>query len=356
MALVIELAVLMVLLWEVGKDSAEVIEDEAGETVAGEEGVESMESWEDGLEVLPEPMVLRFVRTSESQRSGRPESTPLTSDRDTLAAGDVELSDPDAPEQPPVEGEDLPGVDVADQSFQDGEFDVADNVAGEDGGAFFPPMPELPEEVGGGATDVAASDVSEVPSGQMPELLTLPDSLALPDPPDLEGPDLAEEIVEAEGEAEVAEEVGREEARETVQLPESDPAGEIERYLEERRSSTMRGSVRMSGEASLDVEKTPHGEYMQQLTRTIGRDWQRLCRRNENAIHIRPGHILLGITVQADGRVVSATVLHEEHVGQVQKVFTREAALGADLPSIPDEVLETLDNGQFEFQMSFLFL
>ncbi len=299
-----------------------------------------------------EKEVLQFVETSADQNQGKPaRPTNLISDRSTQAAGEGGQDRVDKRPQPQVDGSNLPGFELASQDFRDGPDDApADGTppAPPAPPAPVPPTPPVPPAPPT-ITEATAKPrldhptPAEVALESIKPMIELPDSL-----PRLSAGRPAEQLPP------------RKDDRVTPDLSPRPPpgggGGGDAGFKPQKIRRAMEGTIAQRGNASLDVEATPLGRYLQVVVRVVTRDWQRACRRNENLMHVQPGFLRVNFVVAPDGHVLRASAVEQRDAGETQKIFTLNAVKQADLPPIPQEIVEVLEGGKLEINFNFLFL
>lgn len=289
-----------------------------------------------------EKEVLQFVETSADQVQGKPpRPTNLISDRSTQAAGEGGQDRPDKRPQPQVDGSNLPGFELASQEFRD---------APDDGSPPAPvpstaPVPPTPPTI----TEATAKPQPDQPTPAEVALESIKPMIELPDSlPRLSAGRPAEQLQP------------RNDDRATPDLSPRPPPGAggggDAGFKPQKIRRAMEGTIAQRGNASLDVEATPLGRYLQAVARVVTRDWQRACRRNENLMHVQPGFLRVNFVVAPDGHVLRASAVEQRDAGETQKIFTLDAVKQANLPPIPQELVEMLEGGKLEINFNFLFL
>ena len=300
----------------------------------------------------PRREVLEFVETTGEQNQGTPPRvTNLISDHSTQAAGEGGKDQPDKRPQPEMKGIEEKGLQLANQDFQDGNDDSSEKASVAAAAAPVPPAPAPPPVPPEPPKEVAAVEKPQPdpppPADRALEsikpMIELPDSL----------PRLAtgtpEEKLRPRPQAQAQPEIA-------ARPPPSEGGGKEPGFRAQKISRALEGTISQKGPASLDVEATPLGRYLTLVSRIVGRDWQRACRRNENLMHVQPGFIRVNFVVGADGKVLRASAVEQRDAGETQKLFTVNAVRQAVLPPIPKDVLDVLEGGQLEVNFNFLFL
>lgn len=340
LTVLIEFGLLVMLAWWLTSRPADaaVVQDPPPETPPEEEVVL--------IQPAPElAELLTFVRTRADQAADAPSApTPFIGAETTRAASE----EPAVGEEPvpTSDGIEAPGLTLEDQDFRDGP-----DVEGQGGGT--PGQPGL--AAAAPATSATPTDGSEGEAEEEARVAAarpVPDLVELPEELPRMQVRTPEEKLRTPREAD---DPGEEEQQLAARPPAAVGGGGKPGFQEERVRRALEGTINQEGVASLDVEETPLGRYMQIVSKVIARDWQRAFRRNENLLLVQPGFIRVHFVVSSEGRVISARAVDVRDASESQKWSTIRAVLGARLPPIPPEVRGVLDDGQLEVNFNFLF-
>jgi len=117
-------------------------------------------------------------------------------------------------------------------------------------------------------------------------------------------------------------------------------------FSPERHRNKMKGALSNIGRnASMDAEATPLGKYKKLVSRAIERRWHELRLQNESFISY--GSLKIRFDVTQDGRVRSLRVVHED-ANAVMTDFSLQAVSSADIPPMPEEIINLLGREPLE--------
>ncbi|MEM9080287.1 MAG: hypothetical protein AAGC74_06300 [Verrucomicrobiota bacterium] len=176
------------------------------------------------------------------------------------------------------------------------------------------------------------------------ELLETEDAVPVPTVEEAVEEGLNEFVAEA-----AEEEVELEEAlRETAERE-----GEEEAFEREASRTKEEGGARLGGISSAAVEGTARGRYLAQVHQAIEPLWREDCERKRD--YIVPGTLMVRFRVGRGG-AVSGFVFESRSPGDsVQAGLTMRAVRKADLPAIPEELLQELKGEPLEVRLTFSF-
>lgn len=292
----------------------------------------------------PPPM---FVDTTGMEQAAEPpEDARFESDMDTTAASEtVGAGDPLLPS---LEGRDDPAMDFVDQQF----------TLGPQTGAQAPSAPSPPQEA-----------AQEQQQEQQQETAVEP----VESPPEEAVAEVTEEGVETEEERVIkelpppppdaialreapkvrrAQPVAPESVRQEVRRPEAvsqPPPG----YQPERRTTRIEGGVSNRGRTSVTAMSTPLGRYKKMLSDAIGSRWYFYVSSEISLLAV--GTTTIRFNVFPDGRVSGVQILSNSSNESFASVSIR-SILEADIPPIPPEVAEHLENNRIEVDYTFSIL
>jgi hypothetical protein len=161
----------------------------------------------------------------------------------------------------------------------------------------------------------------------------------------LEGDDLPTKMVE-----EAPSERVSEDSPEATQMPQVMPAEPISPvepsratpgFRPETRATSMRGSISNRGRPSLDAAESPLGRYKADVSRAIEKLWHRF--RQDRAEFVVYGSIKLEFKVDRYGKPRNLKIIKND-ANAIMVDFTLSAILKADIPPMPEEILDILDN------------
>lgn len=276
------------------------------------------------LTIVPAPVAtpppVRFIETPADRVSDRPPEKPVfESDADSLAASEAAaLGDQPVPSQ---EGILLPGLQLKDQQLALGREPAASAAASSAAPTPVPrsrqeerrPEPTPPPEALALLDPSMRKPSPEVPT---PEPRNTPDRDSLPPQP------------------------------ETAQR---EPASSSA-YRPEQRPTKIEGSVDSRGRTSLDSVATPLGRYRKALSDAIGSRWYYYTTSRMDLISL--GTARLRFYVKSDGTVEDIEIVSNTS-NSCFGTFTLQAVLEAEIPPIPPDIAQTLENNRLEVEYTF---
>ncbi len=128
--------------------------------------------------------------------------------------------------------------------------------------------------------------------------------------------------------------------------PETQGIGNEAAFSPERNRNKMKGSLSNIGRnAALDAEQTALGKYKSAVGRAIERRWHILRTHNESFVSF--GSLKLRFAVDARGKVAGVRVLHDD-ASAIVKDFSLAAIMTAEIPPMPEEIVDLLGNEPLE--------
>ena len=305
-----------------------------------------------------------FARTSEDQRSSRPDKPAFIGERDTAATSDAS-PDPNAaamPAQAGIQPRHAADIETTESRYQDGTLSDAATAA-----ADAPLSPNLPEPP---AAETPPAPLAAATPGEPSESPGTDNQLSTPPVPAhlAEGPnpvEVAVPLTTSEGAPKSAPQTlpreGTPEAQSTADdLKESHAPAAVPQespkppaFRGNQRKTTIQGSISRTGRSALDVEDSPLGRYQATLSRAIELEWQRNCVRYRD--FITPGYLTVRFFVDAKGKVRNVQFVGAMQTGQQQKGFTLNAIRDAVIPAMPPDVRKDYQKEPLELIFNFYF-
>ncbi len=121
-------------------------------------------------------------------------------------------------------------------------------------------------------------------------------------------------------------------------------------FQPERRTTRIQGGVSNRGRSSVEATGTPLGRYKKQLSDAIGSRWYFYV--SDQLALLSVGTLTLRFTVLENGRVTGVQILSNTSNESFASVSIR-SIMEADIPPIPPEVLEFLENQRIEVDYTF---
>ncbi len=274
----------------------------------------------------PAPPPVNYVDTSSLTASEKPpEATNFESDRDTLAASELPpVTDSPLPSQ---EGREEPFLELANQQMSLGPT----------------PLPTTPSPASEEQPQTQQQEASETPPAETSKE-TEPGEEELPP----ESGDLAllKPVEVRRAEPVVPQEVRRAEAT-RASMP--SPPG----FQPERRTTRIQGGVSNRGRSSVDALGTPLGRYKKMLSDAIGSRWYFYVNNEIGLLAV--GTTTIRFIVTASGRVTGLQILSNSSNESFASVSIR-SILEAEIPPIPPDVAEHLENNRIEVDYTFSIL
>jgi outer membrane biosynthesis protein TonB len=124
-------------------------------------------------------------------------------------------------------------------------------------------------------------------------------------------------------------------------------------FQPERRVTRIEGGVSNRGPASVAAMATPLGRYKKALSDAIGSRWYFYVRNEIGLLAV--GTITIRFQVMSSGRVVGVQVLTNSSNESFAAISIR-SIMDAEIPPIPPEVSELLENNRIEVDYTFSIL
>lgn len=121
-------------------------------------------------------------------------------------------------------------------------------------------------------------------------------------------------------------------------------------FQPERRATRITGGVDNRGPSSVAAAGTPLGKYKKALSDAIGARWYFYVSDQISLLQV--GTLTLRFTVQQSGKVTGISVLRNSSNESFASVSIR-SVMEADIPPIPPEVAEHLENNAIEVDYTF---
>lgn len=293
----------------------------------------------------PEPEQRLFVDSSQTEASDTPPPDPaFESDQDSVAAS----------ERPPMDQTPIPTTD----GEEDRSFQLRDQMLTLGPAPMpQPPQPETPEQRTEVEPDVLPSEPVPTPT---------PTATATPEPtpeekPDVELPEQSDlQLLEPQEtptptptpmpEPTPTPEEPREPEVRRAEAPTKPSSPIAPGYQPESRTTRLTGGISNRGRASVAAEATPLGKYRKMLSDAIGSRWYYYVADLIDLVNI--GTVEIRFVVRADGSVEGVRVLKNSSNESLASVSVR-AVIEAEIPPIPPEVVQELEDGRLEVDYSF---
>ncbi|MEO0018402.1 MAG: hypothetical protein RLZZ522_1685 [Verrucomicrobiota bacterium] len=308
----------------------------------------------------PAPADPSFVRTSDDQRSPRPERPAFIGERDTQATSDIAPT-PDAPALPAqagVEPRHQGDLETTVSRYQDGEL-TADSVLPQESPS--PPAPDaLPlaptppaNAAAGQKTPNPGPDATRAAPPAADRLATGPHPVDLPiakqTPSENPTPATAQRPKEGQPDAPDA----PNSLKEAPPAAQPQPTPHPPAFRGNQRKTAIRGSISRAGRSALDVEDNALGRYQAIISRAVELEWQRNCIRYRD--FITPGYLTVKFSVDAAGKVRSVDFEGMMQTSQHQKGFTLNSIRDATIPPMPPELKKDFQDTTLDLIFNFYF-
>jgi len=116
-------------------------------------------------------------------------------------------------------------------------------------------------------------------------------------------------------------------------------------FSPEERQNVVNGKLTNIGQNAVDAEDTPMGRYQQDIRLAIAKKWHRY--RQDNADYVSWGILKLEFRVDRRGNVNGLRIL-ENKANSVLAEFSVKAIMEAELPPMPEEVVEEVGAGDMK--------
>jgi outer membrane biosynthesis protein TonB len=293
----------------------------------------------------PEPEEKMFVNSSQTEvADAPPPDAAFESDENSIAAS----------ERPPMDQTPVPTTDGEEErSFQLRDQMLTLGPA---------PMPQLPQPETPEQRTEISPDV--LPSEPMPT--PLPTATATPEPTPEETPEVP---MPEQSDLQLLDPEEKPTPTPTptpepTPTPRETPEPEVRRaeaptkpsspiapgYQPESRTTRLTGGISNKGRASVAAEATPLGKYRKMLSDAIGSRWYYYVADLIDLVNI--GTVEIRFVVRSDGTVEGVRVLKNSSNESLASVSVR-AVIEAEIPPIPPEVVQELEDGRLEVDYSF---
>ncbi len=274
---------------------------------------------------------IRFVETPKDRASERPPKNPVfESDADSLAASEQPAKG-DLP-VPSQEGLDLPGI-----TLDDRQLALAQEAATAAAQAALesapPPLAPAP---------MPTPALRKTESDRQPQATPPPDALALLDP--------ASRSPRHPTPTPTPEPTPQKNPIPPQPTPHKQQDASPPSYQPDKRTNKIVGSVDSRGRSSVDSVATPLGRYRKALSDAIGSRWYFYTTSRMDLISL--GTVRLRFFVKADGSVEDIEILSNTSNASFG-TFTLQAVLEAEIPPIPPDIAQTLENNRLEVEYTF---
>jgi len=307
-----------------------------------------------------------FARTSEDQRSKRPDKPMFLGERDTEATSD-KAPDPNAPPLPAqkgIEPRDGGDLETTESRYRDGPLKESGDPATPPPVASAPAMPPpapaspAPPVENTAPPTPPSEEMKEIADKASPEVPELKELVQGPNPIDVNVPKPAPEKSLPPPPPAQAAPPSNQNAKVTPdQKPPAPPKPAAKPgepgFSGFQRKTAIQGSISRTGRSALDVVDSPLGRYQAAISRAVEQEWQRNCVRHRD--FITPGFLTVRFFVEASGKVKSVQFVGEMQTGEVQKGFTLNSIRDADIPAMPKEIRGEFKDESLELIFNFYF-
>jgi len=290
-----------------------------------------------------EPEQRLFVDSSQTEASDAPPPDPkFESDQDSVAAS--ERPPMDETPVPTTNGEEESSFRLRDQTLTLGPAPQPQ-----------PAQPEIPEQ----RAEISPEMLSSEPL-PTPEPVEAPPQEPAPEKkPDLQMPEQSDlDLLDPEEQPSPTPEPT------PTPTPRETPEPEVRRaeaatrpsspiapgYQPQSRTTRLTGGISNKGKSSVAAEATPLGKYRKMLSDAIGSRWYYYVADLIDLVNI--GTVELRFVVRSDGTVEGVRVLKNSSNESLASVSVR-AVIEAEIPPIPPEVVQELEDGRLEIDYSF---
>lgn len=299
-----------------------------------------------------------YIRTGAHGVSERPPGkADFYSDKDTIAASEKPGSAEGDP-LPTQEGlQDMPFLELQDRRYSDGERENENASAAPSAmvpPSFPAPRPEPAPEPVKVAEAIIAPSSSQTREESFSDALDIIENMPISQDRDTPPQDVPEEKARNLDESRMAESlpplqetVSEITPREPVPLQAPSPPGSDgqEGFRPETRRTKMTGTISSLGDAAVNAAATPLGRYKKQIGQSIERLWHRY--RQDRADFLEFGSMKLRFDVDRYGKPRNLKILKND-ANAVMMDFTLSAILEADIPPMPEEIIDILENESLE--------
>jgi TonB family protein len=270
-----------------------------------------------------------FVSTSANEaEEKKPSKAEFESDRNTKAASKA-APFPDAIAQlPSMRGNDQPNLELTNRKYQDGK------LAANDGGKPKPVIaPHTPQEPAALPEQVAKAEPT--PMAKLMQEVEKSDarlSVEVRKPNEPASPQVAAPV-------------------EPAALPEAAPKKRLmEDFTPFTESTKTKGAIGSQGEDAVDAENTPMGKYKANIHAAVGKKWYAYRNAHKDAAGF--GTLMVMFYVTHQGKVEGVEFLKKSG-NPLMDEFTLKAIRDTELPAMPRNVAESLDNDRMRVEYTF---
>lgn len=329
-------------------------------------------------EPKPEPPKMvekqRYNRTTDEQPQGKPKNAQFYGNSDTVAQSNASV-DPNAANQPSVDGKRPRDFPSTASNFQDGSLEH------EAVGQPKKPSESVPREIPSPPTETVVTEQlpdpvkrpdvaqqmdagkplsgSSVPLADYLEAINkLPSEIRTSEPiADLPENNKGKADTDSEKE-ERPKEMAKAEQKPKMKVTKI-PSSPVNRssdpgFRPTTEASQMVGSISRSGRvSSLDTEATPLGKYKKSVHNSIAKEWYR--RIGQNPDLIKPGALQVRWYVYDTGKVRGINILRELQGSEIQKGITIQSISTAKIPQMPVSLRQDLNGDPVEITITFQF-
>lgn len=326
----------------------------------------------------PEPPKMvdkqRYNRTTDEQPQEKPKNAQFYGDSDTVAQSNASV-DPNAPNQPSVDGKRKRDFPAMASNYQDGSLEHEALGLAKKPSKSVPmeqPSPPAEPKVTKNLEDpVKKTDIakqldagkplsgSSVPLADYLEAINKLPSEIRSSEPIAELPQRNKGKADTDSEKELQpKEMAKAETKPKTKVTRI-PSSPINRsslpgFRPTTEASQMAGSIsRRGGVSSLNTEATPLGQYKKSVHNSIAKEWYR--RIGQNPDLIKPGALQVRWYVYDSGKVRGINILRELQGSEIQKGITIQSISTAKIPQMPVSLKQDLNGDPVEITITFQF-
>ena len=308
------------------------------------------------LETIEEEEEKKFVRTDSNELSPiTPVNTNLESDKNTTAQSDLVPSANGYENMPNILGQDLPFGDLAEKDYSEGE---------DQGNPALPIVPQWSPEKKSMKDDSLSKEESNDNSERINNLEV--SDLTEPKNSDSHFENILSEDIEDDDvklnqeELELIESLEKKDSNSVgsnivKKSPESQQTEPIKKDLppletafqaETLKKRTL-GKLSNLGEAALNVEETDLGHFKKTVDLAIQKSWHRA--RSAHADLVKYGSLKVRFWINQRGQIVDIRLLRND-ADPVVVDFSISGILRAQIPPVPEKLIERTQDGRMEFE------
>ena len=299
----------------------------------------------------------QYIRTTQNDPApAKPGKSDFISDRNTKAAAEAApFPDGDKP-MPSSRGESRPTLELVNRNFHEGK--VASDAAGKPATAtpamaapteprVNPLQPEEPKTVPQVKPTPKAVEVAKADAPTVAKMIEDMDK----DSGRMDVTKLPLQVKKAD----TSPPAPPEPSKPATQPPEAPASVPSKRVMEDfspiTRKASVKGTISNKGEASVDAEATPMGQFMRVVTGAVEKKWHEF--RLKHAGTVSNGFLRIKFYVNRAGHVEQPEFL-EKSGNPLMDDFTLDAILAADLPPIPKDLLPLLEEDRVPVEYSII--